>query len=305
MSKPLPRLLDYGLLVLLASFWGGSFMLIKLAVDTVPPISITTARVAIGAAFFVAIIVATGRRLPPDPRTWGWALLASIFGLALPFSLISWGEQRIDSGLAGILMAGMPLMTLLLARFVVRDETLTVPKLVGVGFGIVGLVILIGPGKLATLGSDAVRQIAVVGASFCYAVNAVVTKRIAGQDPYAVSAAIMICGTILLVPASLAFDAPWTLAPTGIAWFSLVMLGLFPTAIASLIMLALLRRQGAGFFSQINFLVPLFGVFWGFVILSERPPATALVALGVILAGIAISRGSLGLPRPLSTETSR
>jgi drug/metabolite transporter (DMT)-like permease len=305
MNKPLPRLVDYALLVLLASFWGGSFMLIKLAVDTVPPISITTARVAIGAAFFVVVIVATGRRLPPDPRTWGWALLASIFGLALPFSLISWGEQRIDSGLAAILMAGMPLMTLMLARFVVRDETLTLPKLIGVGLGVAGLVILIGPGKLAALGSDAIRQIAVVGASFCYAVNAVVTKRIAGQDPYVVSAAIMICGTLLLVPASLAFDAPWTLAPTGLAWFSLVMLGLFPTAIASLIMLALLRRQGAGFFSQINFLVPLFGVFWGFVILSERPPATAFIALGVILAGVAISRGSLGLPRPLSTETSR
>jgi drug/metabolite transporter (DMT)-like permease len=68
-------------------------------------------------------------------------------------------------------------------------------------------------------------------------------------------------------------------------------------------MLALLRRQGAGFFAQINFLVPLFGVLWGFIILSERPPATALAALAVILAGIAISRGRVGLPRPLSTET--
>jgi drug/metabolite transporter (DMT)-like permease len=115
----------------------------------------------------------------------------------------------------------------------------------------------------------------------------------------------MICGSVMLVPASLALDAPWTLSPTGLAWFALVMLGVFPTALASLIMLALLRRQGAGYFAQINFLVPLFGVFWGVAILSERPPASALVALTLILAGIAISRGSLKLPRALSTETSK
>jgi len=302
-TAPLPRALDYALLVLLAAVWGGSFMLIKLAIETVPPVTMTAARVAIGALLFAAIVLATGRRLPSDPRVWGWAVLTGIFGLALPFSLISWGEEVIDSGLAAILMAGMPLITLILARFVSGNEPLTAPKLVGVGFGVAGLVILIGPESLAALGDDTVRQMAVVGASFCYAVNAIVTKRISGHDPYSVSAAIMICGSVILLPASLALDAPWTLQPTAIAWFALAVLGVFPTALASLIMLALLRRQGAGFFAQINFLVPLFGVLWGFIILSERPPATALAALAVILAGIAISRGRVGLPRPLSTET--
>jgi drug/metabolite transporter (DMT)-like permease len=299
-----PRALDYALLVCLAAIWGGSFVLIKLAVDAVPPVTMTTARVAIGAVLFLAIILATGRRLPVDPRVWGWALLAGFFGLALPFSLISWSEQRIDSGLAAILMAGMPLITLILARLV-SQESLTVPKLIGVGFGIAGLVILIGPGKLATLGDDTIRQTAVVLASFCYAVNAIVTKRIAGQDPFSVSAAIMICGTTLLLPASLLLDAPWTLEPAALDLFVLVMLGLFPTGLASIIMLAILRRQGAGFFAQLNFLVPLFGVLWGFLILSERPPATALLALAVILAGIAISRGAMRLPRAASTETLR
>jgi drug/metabolite transporter (DMT)-like permease len=303
-TTPLPRAMDYVLLTLLAAIWGGSFMLIKLAVDTVPPVTITTARVGIGALLFVAVIVVTGRGLPRDPRIWGWTAMAALFGLALPFSLISWGEQRIDSGLAAILMAGMPLMTLILAR-IVSAEPLTAGKLVGVGFGIAGLVVLIGPEKLATLGADAVRQIAVVLASFCYAVNAVVTKRISGQDPYSVSAAIMICGSAMLVPASLLLDAPWTLNPTPVAWFALITLGLLPTALASLLMLALLRRQGAGYFSQINFLVPLFGVFWGVAILSERPPASALVALALILAGIAISRRTPRLPRLMSTETSK
>ncbi len=302
MDRPPPRTTDYALLLLLASIWGGSFTLIKLAVDSVPPVTITMARVAIGAIFFCAIVVATGRRLPRDRSTWGLALLGAVVGLALPFSLISWGEQRIDSGLAAILMAGMPLMTVLLARLV-GDEPLTLPKLVGMAFGVAGLVILIGPEKLTTLGSDTLGQIAVLGASFCYAVNANVMRRISGEDPYAVSAAIMLCAAALLVPASLVLDAPWTLAPTGLAWLALITLGLFPTAVANLLLLALVRRQGAGFFSQINFLVPLFGVLWGVAILSERLPASALTALAVILAGIAISRGSIRRPRPLSTET--
>ena len=303
MSASPPRAADYLLLLALGAMWGGSFMLIKLAIDTVPPVTMTLARVAIGGLVFAVVLVASGRRLPDGARVWGWAVLAASFGLALPFSLISWGEQRIDSGLAAMLMAGMPLMTLLLARFVVGDEPLTAAKLVGVAFGIAGLVTLIGPARLATLGSDTVRQLAVVLASFCYAVSAVVTKRISSEDPYAISAAIMICGSAMLLPVSLLFDAPWTLDPTGIAWFAVIVLGLVPTALASLVMLALLRRQGAGFFAQINFLVPLFGVAWGFVILSERPPASALAALALILAGVAISRGTFGLPRLHSTET--
>lgn len=297
MTGPAPRLSDYALLAGLAAIWGGSFMLIKLAIGTVPPVTMTAARVAIGALIFVVILVATGRRLPVEPRVWGAAALAGFFGLALPFSLISWGEARIDAGLAAILMAGMPLITLLLARFVSGNETLTAAKLVGVGLGIVGLVILIGPERIAGLGGDVMRELAVVVASVCYAVNAVVQKRIAGQDPYVISAAILLSATAMLVPVSLVLDAPWTLAPSGEAWVALALLGLLPTGLASLLMLAILRRQGAGFFAQINFLVPLFGIVWGFVVLSERPPASAITALAVILAGVAISRGVRGLPR--------
>ncbi len=300
-----PRALDYVLLVALAAIWGASFMLIKLAIDTVPPVTMTAARVIISVAVFVAIVLATGRRLPRAPQIWGWAALGALFGFTLPFTLISWGEETVDSGLAAVLMAGMPLMTILLARFVARDEPLTIAKLAGVALGMFGLIILIGPGQLATLGGDTIREIAIVLASFCYGVGAIVIKRISGHDPYVVSATILICAAIMLVPASVLIDQPWTLNPTGLAIFAVVLLGLLATGLANLLMLALLRRTGAGFFAQINFLVPLFGVFWGFVILSERPTPSALAALALILAGIAISRVTLRAPRLISTETSK
>ena len=305
MPTPLPRFADYLLLTVLAALWGGGFMLMKVAVDTVPPATMTTARATIATLLFAGVLLATGRRLPAERRVWATAALAGLFGIALPFSLTAWGEERIDSGLAAILMAGMPLVTLVLARFVSGNEAMTANKLVGVGFGIAGLVVLIGPAKLATLGDDAVRQLAVVAASVCYAINAVVQKRISGQDPYAISAAIMISASAMLLPVSLVLDAPWTLVPTGEAWLALLLLGIFPTGLASLLMLAILRRQGAGFFANVNFLVPVFGVAWGFVILSERPPASALAALVLILAGVAISRG-IGRPRqPVLAETTR
>lgn len=302
MTQEPPGLSDYVLLITLAAIWGGSFMVIKLAIETVPPITMTAARVVISAAIFLAIVAITGRRLPGAPHVWGWGFAVALFGLALPFSLIAWGEEKIDSGVAAILMAGMPLATLLLARLTSADEPLTGGKLAGVGFGMVGLVILIGPQKLTSLGEDMVRELAIVLASFSYAVNAVVTKRIAGYDPYAVSAVIMIAGTLLLVPASLLIDAPWTLNPTPVAWLALILLGVFATAAGSILMLAILRRQGAGFFGQINFLVPLFGVASGVVVLSERLPASAFLALAVILVGIAIARRKPGFPRAAFSE---
>jgi len=304
MTHP-PRLFDYALLIAVAAIWGGSFMLIKLAVGTVPPITVTAARVLIGAVILTGVAVLAGRGLPANPRIWGFAALSGIFGFALPFTLISWGEESIDSGPAAILMAGMPLMTILLARYVVGDEPLPLNKIVGVACGVCGLVVLIGPGELATLGGDSVREIAVVLASFCYAVNAVVAKRLAGQDPYAASAAILISASALLVPANLFFDRPWTLSPSPEAWLALLLLGALSTAAASLVMLALLRRQGAGFFAQNNFIVPLFGVFWGFLILSERPPGSSLAALAIILTGVAISRGGVRQSRVASLEPSK
>ncbi|MEO1198182.1 MAG: DMT family transporter, partial [Pseudomonadota bacterium] len=115
-------------------------------------------------------------------------------------------------------------------------------------------------------------------------------KHLSGEDPYAVSAVMMLVGASALVPLSLVIEAPWTLAPSAVALIAVVGLGLLPTALANVLMLMLLRRQGASFFAQINFLVPIAGVIWGITVLSERPGPDAFVALALILTGIAITR---------------
>lgn len=289
---------DYALLFTLAGIWGSSFLFIKLAVDTIPAASMTALRLIVAALLLLAVARHAGQRLPRGFRLWGLILLAALFGNALPFTLISWGEERIDSGLAAILIAIMPLATILLAHLLTDDEKLNSRKGLGVALGFTGLVILIGPEKLTQLGENTLRQLAVVGAAMCYGVNAVVTKSLVGQPRRALAAALMLAAAAMLVPASLLLDRPWTLAASGQSLLAAAVLGAVHTAVGTLMLFAIIGRQGASFFSQINFLVPVFGVFWGVVLLAERPPTDAYWALALILAGIAIARGRAAVSAP-------
>ncbi|MDH3580612.1 MAG: DMT family transporter [Hyphomicrobiales bacterium] len=295
-KKPGPG--DYGLLLALAAIWGSSFLFIKLSVETVPAASATAIRLAIAALVMSVVAFHARQSIPRDARIWGLILLAGLFGNAAPFTLISWGEEVIDSGLAAILMAVMPLTTVLLAHFLFADERATITKAIGVIFGIAGLVVLIGPQKLLQLGDNTVRQLAVAAAAACYGINAVVTRSLMGLPHRALAAAILTASFVMLVPFALYVDRPWTVVPSALSLSSIVILAIAQTVIATFMMFAIIARQGASFFSQINFLVPLFGVFWGVVLLAEHPPGDAYIALALILIGIAIARRS----RPAAQE---
>ncbi len=291
MNQTPPGTRDYALLVLLAAIWGSSFLVIKLGVETIPAASLTLARLALAAVFLAGVARMAGQSMPRGLRVWGLICLAGLTGNALPFTLIAWGEEGIDSGLAAILMAVMPLTTVLLAHLFTRDEKMTPRKALGVCLGIAGLAVLIGPEKLTQLGENTVRQLAVAGAAFCYGINAIVTKSLIGQPRRALAAALMVVSTFMMVPFSLFFDQPWTLSWSAESLTILAVLGILHTAVGTLIMLALIRRQGASFFAQINFMIPLFGVLFGALILLERPPPNAYGALAIILLGVAIARG--------------
>jgi len=286
---------DYLLLVLLAMIWGSSFLFIKLAVPSLPPASMTALRMVVASALLAPLALRAGETFPTDLRTWALVAIVSLFGTALPFTMINWGEQRIDAGLAAILMGAMPLYTLLLAHFFTRGEPITPAKFIGVICGLIGLVILVGPAKLLHMGDDTLRQLAVAAAALCYAINAVMTKSLLHLPRLAAAASIMLAATVMMIPVSVAFEHPLSLRPDAMALLSALLLGGLHTALATLIMMKLLARQGAGFFGQINLLVPLFGVTWGILFLGERPEMRHLIALVLILAGVAIARGLSGL----------
>lgn len=282
----------YVLLIVLAAMWGASFLLIKLAVETIPPMTLVAARLVIAAAGMLVYLWATGRRLPSDGAIWRDFVVLAVAGNILPFALISWGEVVIDSGLAAILMAVMPLSSLILAHFFTLDERLSPAKLAGVFVGFVGIIVLVGPGVLAGLGLEVLAQAAVAGAAVCYAVANVYTRvRGVVALPAAVtSSGVLLCAAVLSIPLSLIVDRPWDLTPSTDSLVALLILALVCTSLAYLILFHLITTTGATFVALINYLVPVFGVAWGALLLHETVQAGALAGLALILAGIAISR---------------
>ncbi len=280
-------------------------MFIKIAVASIPPLTLAAGRVALAAAVLYAFIRLRGMRLPVQGRNWTLYFAVAFFGNGLPFTLIGWGEEHIASGLAAILMAVMPLATLLLAHVFVKDEPLTMGKLVGIAVGFAGVVVLVGPEALKGLGSDVLRQGAVAGGALCYAV-ATITARLLPESPPAVrAAAVLVWSTVQMVPAALILDAPWLLQLSPGSLASVVYLGLFPTALATIIYFHLISARGASFIAFNNYLVPVFGVMWGAAFLGERVSMQELGALTLILGGIAIAGVVSGRDRPSGPRRSR
>jgi len=286
-----PGASDYALLIMLAAIWGSSFLVIKVAVDTVPATTMTLGRLAIASVVLLLVARHAGQRLPRSLRVWGVVALAALFGSTLPFTLIAWAEEKIDSGLAAILMGVMPLTTVLLAHLLTSDEKLNARKSAGVALGFIGLIILIGPQKLMSLGDDTLRHLAVASAAACYGFNAIISKTLVGYPRRSITAALMLASTVMVLPFALWFDRSWTMEASSISLLAILLIGLLHTAIGTLLMFNIIDRQGASFFSQINFLVPVFGLLWGMTLLAERPPANGYAALGFILLGVAVARG--------------
>ncbi len=290
LSSELPSLRDYGLLVLLAALFGLSFTLTSIGVVEIPPLTVAAARLLLAFLWLYPLMRLRGQRLPAIGGIW-FALFASgLFGNAMPFALISWGQVNIDASLTAVFMAIMPLATILLAHVFTVDEKLDRWKFIGVIFGLIGVIVLMGLSSLTAMGDDIVRQFAILCGALCYAVNAIVTRRLTALPRWSAMTALMLTASIWVVPFSLFFDNPWQLQPSIDASLAIIALAIGPTAFATVLILVIVGRQGASFLSQINFMIPVFGMLFGVVLLHERLPVNAYVALIIILTGIAISR---------------
>lgn len=288
-AKQSPSLEDYAWLFALALMFGSSFTFTSIAVREIPPITLAALRVAIAMVILIIVMKLNGQRLPIGKRVWGFVFASAFFGNVLPFSLIGWGQIKVDAGLAAIFMAIMPLVTIVLAQFYTHDERLNRFKVLGVVLGLIGVMVLIGIDALSAIGDETLRQLAIVLAATCYAVNAIITKELVGHPRKSIMAALMLAAVIIFLPLVL-IEQPWLLRPSQAANLSLLALAVGPTALGTLMILVIIDRQGASFFGQINFLIPVFGVIFGVVLLGERLSANAWLALALILFGVALSR---------------
>jgi len=285
---------DFALLLLLALTWGSSFLFIKQAVATMPPMSLAVGRIAIGGALLLAIAFAKRQDVPRGIGLWGRMIFLGVIGNSLPFFLIAWGEQYTPSNLAAILMATIPSFVIVLAHFFTHDEPMTLGKALGCILGFAGVVALIGVDALKGLGEVVIGQTAILCGAFSYSLYGINAKRLPPLGSEMLVGMILVAGLIPLIPIWLIHDQPWELvgelAPDAKAWFSVAWLGLLSTGGGNLLFFLLLRRVGAGFGSFNNYLVPLMGVGWGFALAGEHPSWNALAALLLILTGLALAR---------------
>ena len=281
------------LLLALTAMWGSAFMFVKLGIASVPPATLVASRLALGALLLYAVMRLRGLALPPLGRRWIPFAVLAIVGNSAPFYLISWGQQFIDSALAGILMAVMPLTTLLLAHFFVAGERLTANRALGFSVGFSGILVLMGPAVLSGLGGsllEVAAQATVLAGALCYAANSVMARRLVATDFLVTSTSVLIVASIVTAPLALVLDRPWTLAPSVSSTAAIVWLGIGPTALATLLYFRLIAAAGPTFMSLVNYLSPLVALLAGVLLLGEKPGVTAFAGLGLILLGIGLSR---------------
>jgi drug/metabolite transporter (DMT)-like permease len=245
-------------------------------------------RLLLGALVLSRVVFARRLPFPRSPRIWLGFLAMAIAGNSLPFFLISWGQQTIDSGVAGMIMAIMPLITMVLAHYLVEGETLNRFKVIGFCMGISGVTLLLGPvfegGWLSLLSG-----IAIFTAATCYAINAILIKRLPRFSPMVGACGVLIMASLVLLPFWL-FMAPPNNNISDDSMLAVIWLGIGPTGIATIVLFAVVDRAGPTFLSTINYLVPVVAFFCGAWILSEPVSWHHFVALTTILGGIAVTR---------------
>ncbi len=284
---------EWLLLLALSLMWGTGFAFITVALRSLPPVTVVWIRLTVAALVLLAVQLARGIPLPRSRSAWASFALVGFVGDVLPFCLIGWGLQVVDSGTAGILMATMPLCTLVLARLFVAGERLTVARTLGFALGFAGVVVLVGPEALRALGGEprtSARQLAVLAGAVCYSVSAILVRRIPPTSSLVLSTCTLLAAAAMMLPVACLVDRPWELAPSFAGMGASLWLGLVPTALATLAYFHLIASAGPTFSSLISYLIPPIAVLTGVLALGERLSPSALAALGLILVGLALGQ---------------
>ena len=283
---------NWSLLIALAAMWGSAFLFMKIGVATVGPLTLAASRLILGAVILYAVMRARGLALPPPGKRWLPIVALAVLGNCLPFYWIAWGQQFIDTALAGILMSIMPLATLVLAHFFVAGERMTARRAAGFVIGLAGVVVLMGPAALDGLGGSpgkVLAQVAVLAGALCYAGNSILARRTIAADFLVASTAVLIVASALMVPVAVVIDFPMA-APSAGSIAAILWLGLGPTGLATLLYFQLIASAGPSFMAIVNYLSPIVALSAGVLLMGEQPGTTAIAGLSLILLGIAFSR---------------
>lgn len=288
-----PALRDWLLLLALIMLWGTSFMFIAVSLQSISPLGVVALRVLLAAVVLAGYMYFRGLRLPAAPVAWAVFLLFGIVGHLLPFYLISVGQKEVSSGIAGLLMAVMPLATMVLAHYFVAGESLNRFKILGFMLGLAGVAVILWPSIIGGHGS-LFGSLLVLLAALCYAVNTILVRRLPALDPRVTSVGVMIMSSLVIMPLWLIQEAPWQQDYALSSVLAVIWLGIGPTGIAALLLFGIIATAGPTFLANINYVIPVVAYFTGALVLGEVVEWRSLGALLLIIGGIALTRRKVG-----------
>ena len=286
-----PKIIDYALLTILALIWSSAFFNIKIATYSYGPVTIALLRTFFGAIPVVGICLIKKIKIEAFSKDWYWFAAIGMINLVIPFFLIAYGVQRVQSNLAAILMASTPLSATVLAHLFTKNEKINLIKIVGVLVGFSGIVFLFSDNVLINENNFTYALLILFGSTF-YVIGGLLTLKVSDKKNENVTASILIWGTLFLIPITAFTEKPWNLNPSLDSTISLVYLGVVATGLAWLLRFKILKNNGLVFQAQVAYLIPIFGIILGYIFLKELITSKVLIALLAVIIGIYLVKKS-------------
>jgi len=285
---------DWLTFLALGLIWGSSYLFIKIAVTDFGIFSLVAFRLGIGAVLLWTVLRLRGQRLPRERRIYGHLFVMGLINITIPFLLITWAEQSVESSLAAVLTSMVPLFTVVLAPLFIHDEPLRVNAVVGLAIGFIGVVVLTSR-ELTGNASSLLADVALVGAALSSGAGAVYARRnVRGVAPlipavFQVTFAFLVSATFALL-----LEHPWTARPDVRAVFAMLMLGVFGSGVAYLCFFRLLSRWGATRTTLVAYVLPVVGIILGFVVLQEPLDGRVILGTALVIGGIGLVNSHYG-----------
>ena len=288
---------DWLIFLGLGFMWGSSYLFIKLAVDDFGTFTLVALRLVVGAILLWAVIGIAKQPLPRERRIYGHLFVMAIINITIPFILITWAEQSVESSLAAILTSPVPLFAIVLSALFLHDEPLRLNGLVGLIVGFIGVIIITSRG-LTGAGSSLAGEIALLGAAICYAAGAFYARRNVRGLPAMIPAVFQVSFAAVITGAvALATEQPWTATPDTQAIFAILWLGVLGSGFAYLFVFRLFAHWGATRTTLVAYLIPVVGIALGYLVLGEPLDGRIIVGTALVIAGIGLVNSRFGQRR--------
>ena len=279
--------IDLSLLLLLAVIWGSAFFNIKIATYSYEPFTLALVRVIFASIPLLILCKLKKIKIEAFEKDWKSFALIGLTNISIPFVLIAIGTAKINSYLAAILMSTTPLSGSILAHFFIKDERLSFFKSLGVLIGFSGIVLLFFDKVVINQENFIYAIITIIGSTF-YCIGGLLTLKLRNKKNENVTTSTTLWSVIFLLPFSIVFETPWNLDPSLTSTLSLLYLGVIATGLAWLIRFRILTVNGLVFQTQVAYLIPIFGIFFGYFLMNEIITWRVLISLAIILLGIYI-----------------